>query len=70
MLTDWGSFAAGTFTSTSWELDVAEQFLKDKGGLLLELEDGDKTKGYHAAANVSWISKFGFSESEILVNRS
>jgi len=43
MLTDWNSFAAGTFTSTSWEKNVATSFLLNKNGLLLELEEGEKT---------------------------
>ena len=43
-----------THTSTTDDRAVAAQFA-DGGGVIIEFEDG---RGYSAAADVSWISKF------------
>ena len=53
-----------TFTSTSWDFNVAKRFCGSTG--MIVAIGGDKRK---FGCDVSWISKYGLSEKEILYSR-
>ena len=56
-----------TYVSTSWIKQIAEEFVRDEG-MLFEIQP--KFREHAICCDVSWISKFGFSECEILIARS
>eukprot|EP00486_Rosalina_sp_Unknown_P014863 CAMPEP_0201594142 /NCGR_PEP_ID=MMETSP0190_2-20130828/191545_1 /ASSEMBLY_ACC=CAM_ASM_000263 /TAXON_ID=37353 /ORGANISM="Rosalina sp." /LENGTH=447 /DNA_ID=CAMNT_0048053629 /DNA_START=34 /DNA_END=1377 /DNA_ORIENTATION=- len=53
-----------TFTSTSWDINVAKRFCGSKG-MIVAIGSDKRSWG----CDVSWISKFGMSEKEILFRR-
>eukprot|EP01083_Nonionella_stella_P075630 205670_1 len=57
-----------TFVSTSWDRDVAVQFL-DNAGILIEMDENFKDNSFVDCCDVSWISKFP-DECEVLFTRS
>lgn len=58
-----------TFVSTSWKMDVAKEFLDMNGGEGVLLTFSKEYRSKAACADVSWISKFGESEKEVLFAR-
>ena len=56
-----------TYVSTSWMRQIAETFADDTG-MIFEINEEFREKA--KCCDVSWISKFGISESEILIARS
>ena len=60
----------GTYVSTSWNRSVAEAFTNGNG-MLIEIETNFKEQKFtnNHCCDVSWISKFGASECEILFSR-
>eukprot|EP01084_Bolivina_argentea_P294372 506479_1 len=59
-----------TYTSTTWNRNVALRFIKQYGdtGMLIEMDDNFRNKSFNRCCNVSWISKFP-SECEVLLAR-
>eukprot|EP01084_Bolivina_argentea_P208790 355834_1 len=56
-----------TYVSTSWIKQVAEVFVENDG-MLFEIQDSFRENAI--CCDVSWISKFGLNECEILIARS
>ena len=56
-----------TYVSTSWMRSIAETFADDEGMIFVINE---KFRAKAICCDVSWISKFGISECEILIARS
>lgn len=52
------SLHTATFMSTSRDRSVAERFMGNVGGMLIELREGTISKNLCSYADVSWISKF------------
>lgn len=58
-----------TFMSASYDINVAKTFLKMNGSKGTIIGIGPSTKSSCIACDVSWISKFGNSEKEVLFAR-
>ena len=56
-----------TYVSTSWMKQIAQTFADDTG-MIFEIDD--KFRENAICCDISWISKFGISECEILIARS
>ena len=57
-----------TYTSTTWRRDIALRFAAD--GMMLEFEARFRSDRKSQCCDVSWISKFGADECEVLIARS
>eukprot|EP01084_Bolivina_argentea_P041254 76118_1 len=55
-----------TYVSTSWDKDIALQFIQNEG-MLIEIDNNFRENAI--CCDVSWISRYGY-ESEILIARS
>eukprot|EP01084_Bolivina_argentea_P274010 466892_1 len=58
-----------TYVSTSWNKQISQQFMGDNG-MIIKIEKEFKNDKYINCCDVSWISKFGSNECEILFARS
>ena len=58
-----------TYVSSSWRREVAESFAENSG-MIIEFDKNYRSTFGVFCCDVSWISKFGDNESEVLISRS
>eukprot|EP01084_Bolivina_argentea_P255891 430584_1 len=61
------AYYMSTFVSTSCDVNIAKRFLGDKGGVIIAVDPNSRNDAL--CGDVSWISKFGESEKEVLFSR-
>ena len=57
-----------TYTSSSWQEAVANSFMEGKG-MMIKIDESFRKSFGSVCCDVSWISKFGVQESEVLIAR-